>query len=389
MIYFDNAATGWPKPPEVFAAMKRCLEQEGGNPGRSGHRMAVAAETLLNAARNAAAKFFGLRDPDHCIFALNCTDALNMALKGILRPGDRVVSSVLEHNSINRPLQHLADEHGVEVRRANMTPEGAWRTDEVLSLVDAGTRMLALTHCSNVAGVVCPVEELGRALRERAEKNGKPPPLLLVDAAQTAGVVPLDLEAAGIDLLAMPGHKGLLGPPGTGMLLLGPRVSPDDFCEWREGGTGGNSAEPRQPREAPYYFEGGTPNTVGAAGLLAGLEFLAGRGPEEILRHERRLIARLIAGLRDDGRFTLSGTTDAERKVGVLSINIRGREPAELATLLDQAFGIAVRAGLHCAPLIHKAFGTFPAGAVRLSPGYFNTAEEVDAVLAALREIAG
>lgn len=383
MIYFDNAATSYPKPPEVFAAMQRFMTQAGGNPGRSGHRMATGAETMIIEARQAVARFFGLGDPRRCIFTLNGSDALNMALKGVLRHGDHVVTSSLEHNSVNRPLQRMADEGQIAFERVRATPDGAWTVEDVLKSIQPKTRLVALTHCPNAFGVLCPVEDLGRALHDQ-----HPHVLFLVDAAQSAGVVSLDMGAANIDLLAFPGHKALFGPPGTGALLVGPLLQADDLQPWREGGTGGDSASPQQPREWPYYLEGGTPNTMGIAGLLAGIHCIQKQPPGAILAHERSLIGRMIEGLSSDPRFTLHGTTDLTRKVGALSITVKDRDPAELALILDQAFGICARPGLHCAPHAHRALGTFPAGTLRFSPGFFNTLDEADRVVQALKEIA-
>jgi cysteine desulfurase family protein len=384
LIYFDNAATSFPKPPEVFTAMASFMQELGGNPGRSGHRMATGAEAMIGECRNAVSKFFGLKNPDRCVFTLNCTDALNMAIKGALKPGDHVITTALEHNSVSRPLQQMHDGGLITLTRVVPRAEqGAWATEEILSAVTPKTRLVALTHCANVTGVINPVEELGRALRARSDSI-----LFLVDAAQSAGIVPLDMEAAQIDLLAFPGHKALYAPTGTGALLIGPRLKDGDLRAWREGGTGGDSTSPHQPAELPHHLEGGTPNTMGIAGLLAGIKFLNKQGPAKVLEHERAIVQRLIGALGDDARFTLYGTKDLARKVGALSITIKDRDNAEVASILDQAFSIAVRPGLHCAPYTHRHLGTFPTGTLRLSPGYFNTLDEADTVVAALKEIA-
>ena len=383
VIYFDNAATSYPKPPEVLEAMQRFMQDAGGNPGRSGHRMATGAEAMIVEARQAVARFFGLDDPLRCVLTLNGSDALNMAIKGILRPGNHVVTSQLEHNSVNRPLQRLADEGVISFDRAPTTADGSWEVGQVLSLIKPETRLAALTHCPNAVGVLCPVEELGRELRAR-----HPNVHFLVDAAQSAGIAPLNIETAGIDLLAFPGHKALFGPPGTGALLIGPRVKMEDWTPWREGGTGGDSASPQQPREWPYFLEGGTPNTMGIAGLLAGVRFVRELPKGSVIEHERKLIGGLIEGLRDDKRFTIHGTKDLSRRAGAVSISVAGQDPSELAVILDQAIGLCTRPGLHCAPYAHKTLGTFPVGTLRLSPGYFNTIGEVDVAVKALKEIA-
>jgi len=384
MIYFDNAATSWPKPPEVFDAMNEFMRELGGNPGRSGHRMATGAEAMICEARNAVSKFFGLVDPMRCVFTLNCTDALNMALKGLLKQGDHVITTALEHNSISRPLQQMAEDGFIQLTR--VIPEaaqGEWAVEEITRELRPETRMVALTHCANVTGVINPVEALGKALRAANDRT-----LLLVDAAQPAGIVPIEMEKGNIDLLAFPGHKALYAPTGTGALLIGPRVDAENMSCWREGGTGGDSTSPLQPIELPHRLEGGTPNTMGIAGMLAGVRFLKKQGPEKILEHERAIIQRLMGALEADGRFTIYGSRDLSRKVGVLSITIKDRDNAEVASILDQAFEVAVRPGLHCAPYTHRHLGTFPTGTVRLAPGYFSTLDEADVVIKARKSIA-
>ena len=384
MIYFDNAATSWPKPPEVFEAMNEFMRELGGNPGRSGHRMATGAEAMIGECRNAVSKFFGLNDPNRCIFTLNCTDALNIAMKGVLRQGDHVITTALEHNSISRPLQQMSEDGFIELTR--VFPEadpGAWTVEEIVGELRPDTRLVALTHCANVTGVINPIEALAKALHAANDKV-----LLLVDAAQSAGIVPIEMEKSGIDMLAFPGHKALYAPTGTGVLLIGPRVDAENMACWREGGTGGDSTSPLQPEELPHRLEGGTPNTMGIAGMLAGVRFLKRQGPEKILAHERAIVQKMIGALGDDQRFKIYGTRDIARKVGALSITIKDRDNAEVAGILDQAFEIAVRPGLHCAPYMHKLLGTFPTGTLRLAPGFFTTLEETDTVIAALKSIA-
>ena len=384
MIYFDNAATSFPKPPEVFESMVKFMQELGGNPGRSGHRMATGAEAMVGECRNAVSKFFGLSDPNRCIFTMNCTDALNMAIKGVLKPGDHVVTTALEHNSISRPLQQMADDGVIALTRVVPAAEqGAWQADEIVRAVTPKTRLVALTHCANATGVVNPVAELGKALRAASDKI-----VYLVDAAQTAGVVPIDMATANIDLLAFPGHKALFAPTGTGALLIGPRFRSEELHCWREGGTGGDSTSPHQPPELPHKLEGGTPNTMGIAGLLAGVRFLNRQAPGKVIEHERAILKRLIDAFSSDKRFTIYGTKDVSRKTGVLSMTVKDRDNAEMASILDQAFSVASRPGLHCAPYTHRHLGTFPTGTLRLSPGYFSTLEETDQVIKALFEIA-
>jgi cysteine desulfurase family protein len=380
MIYLDNAATSHPKPEAVYAAMDRCAREVGANPGRSGHRMAVQAEGEIAVARRAVAALLGGRDPLRLIFTLNATDALNMAIKGILRRGDHVVTTVLEHNSVSRPLTQLEKDGVITVTRVKPSDEGVIDPDDITQAMSGATRLVAMAHASNVLGAVHPIEPIGRAVRERGK-------LLLVDAAQSAGVVPLDIERGGIDLLAFAGHKGLLGPTGTGGLYVGERA---ELRPWREGGTGGSSAEPLQPEGFPHHLEAGTPNTAGIAGLAAGARYVAERGVESLGAHERQLALRLWEALADDNRIDLHGPAPmpAAPRTGVVSLQVRGHEPEEVAAILDTSFSIAVRAGLHCAPGAHRFLDTFPSGTVRVSPGPFNTIEEIDALVAALREIA-
>lgn len=377
MIYLDNAATSFPKPPEVPQAMADFLARSAGNPGRSGHALALAAQSAVAETRRLLASLFGVRDPTRIAFALNTTDALNMALWGLLRPGDRVVTTSVEHNAVVRPLTALA-ERGVAVARVPCAPDGTLDLDDLSHALDAGpTRLVAMTHASNVCGTILPVREAARLAHEHGAA-------LLVDAAQTAGVLPIDVSEMEIDLLAFPGHKGLLGPTGTGGLYVSPKVR---LSPLRQGGTGTHSEEERQPEEMPEALEAGTVNTVGIAGLGAAVRVLERWGMANIQAHEARLTARLLAGLEDLKGVKVQGTTDPRRRVAVVSLTMQGWEPVDLGAALDSSFGIAVRPGLHCAPLAHRTLGTYPRGAVRLSPGCLTTEGDVDQALAALCEL--
>jgi len=395
VIYFDNAATSFPKPPEVGKAMARFLAEDAANPGRAGHRMAVKAEGMLDDARLKLARLFNIADSHRVIFTMNGTDALNIAIKGVLQqqitPGKRpgVVTTVLEHNSVSRPLQALADRGDINLTRVGCDREGLVDPASIGAAIDGDTALVVITHASNVMGTIQDAAAVGRLCREKDV-------LFLLDAAQTAGVAPIDVEAMSIDLLALPGHKSLLGPTGIGALYVGPRCpGPSEradasrFAPWREGGTGGDSATPTQPALLPYYLEGGTPNTVGVAGLVAGIDHVLERGMGNTLAHEQALIAALIERFADDPRFTIYGTHDASRRVGTLSLNLADYEASDVGSILDDSFEIAVRPGLHCSPYAHRALGTFPDGAVRISPGPFNTAEQLDQLIEALDQIAG
>jgi cysteine desulfurase / selenocysteine lyase len=383
MIYLDNAATSFPKPEAVYRGMDAFVRAAGANPGRSGHRRAVEAEAMIDETRRLLARLFGAPRPERVVFGHNATDALNMALKGVLRPGDHVITSVLEHNSVNRPLNQLERDGLITVTRLSATIAHLIDADAVAAAWSAKTRLVAVTHASNVTGTIQPIREIGQIARERGG-------LLLVDAAQSAGAVPIDVEADMIDLLAFTGHKGLLGPTGTGGLVVGERA---DVLPWRLGGTGGDSSDPLQPSELPYRLEGGTPNVFGLAGLREGLRVVLEQGVETILAHERGLLTAFLKELRRPESFSFYGAAEAflerggENRVGLLSFNVAGFSPAELAALLDQHFDIAVRSGLDCAPYAHRHLGTFPDGAVRVSVGLLTTAEDVLGAAAALNEI--
>ena len=379
MIYLDNAATSFPKPPAVAESIVDFLEHSAGNPGRSGHALAIAAQTVVASTRSQLAALFRVPDPARIVFALNATDALNIALWGLLRPGDRVVTTSIEHNAVARPLHAMA-ERGIEVTRVACAPDGTLDLDDLDRALRSGpVRLVVMCHASNVVGTILPAHEAA----QRAHEHGA---LFLLDAAQTAGVLPIDVLEMGLDLLAFPGHKALLGPTGTGGLYVAPgvRLSP-----LRQGGTGTRSEEERQPEELPAALESGTVNTVGIAGLGAALRYLQQRGQRAIRAHEVALTARLIDGLMDIPGLRIHGTGDPARQVATVSLSLEGWEPVDVAAVLDSSFGIAVRSGLHCAPQAHRTLGTYPRGTVRLSPGCFTTDDDVDQALAALGKLAG
>ena len=380
MIYLDNAATSFPKPEPVYLALDRFARTQLANPGRSGHRMATEAERTLDDARHALNRFFNGEDPKRWVFTLNCTDALNIAIKGTVKPGDHVITSDLEHNSVSRPLRAL-EHQGVITLTRLAADRGYIDPDAVKRAITPATSLVALTHASNVLGTVQPIEAIAAIVREAGA-------LFLVDAAQSAGVVPIDLKATPIDLLAFPGHKALYGPTGTGALYVGPRAKPR---AWREGGTGGDSKSEIQPDLMPYFLEGGTPNVLGVAGLAAGIAWVEGRGAEANRRHEVELLQPVVDWVEAsaDG-WKVAGRWDPATHVGALSLIVPDPDifpSQDLALALDSSFDIAVRAGLHCAPYAHRALGTFPDGTLRLSPGPFNTAGEIEAFLAALTGI--
>ncbi len=374
-VYLDNASTSWPKPRRVIDEMVRFLAEEGGSPGRGGHRMAVGAERIVREVRVKLARLIHADDPNRIIHCFNGTDALNIALKGSLREGDHVVCTQLDHNSVSRPLEAMVARKFITLTRVPVGGDGCVDPDSIRGAITLETRLVTTVHASNVTGILQPVAEIGGVTREREL-------LFLVDAAQTAGVVDIDVEAMNIDLLAFPGHKSLLGPSGTGVLYVGKRAEIGPF---REGGTGAESSNPMQPKELPTRLEAGTHNTVGLAGLNAALD---GLNPTQALAHEGRFIERLIRGLEDSDKVRIFGDAPPSHRVGLLSLWIDGISPVDAAAILDETFGIAVRAGLHCAPHAHRALGTFPDGTIRVSPGWNTTEAEMDQLIAALREIA-
>lgn len=381
MIYFDNAATSWPKPPSVSQAMVHYMEEVGANPGRAAHCRAVDAGRIVYAAREAVAKLFSARDPLHVVFGHNVTDALNLALSGYLRPGDHVVTTGVEHNSVMRPLRAL-ERGGVALTVVPCAPDGTLEPDDVAAAVRPETAMIAVNHASNVVGTILPVAEIGRIARQYGT-------LLLVDAAQTGGAYSLDMQADQVDLLAFTGHKSLYGPMGTGGLIIGDRVVIDRLEPLRRGGTGSRSEEEEQPQFLPDMCESGTPNTVGLAGLEAGVCWVLDRGVENIRSEEVVLTQLLIDALLDIPGVTVYGGLDASRQTATVLFNIDGMAPSEVGLRLDEEHGILCRVGLHCSPAAHRTVGTFPDGGVRFALGAFNTSDEVHAAAEAVRQLAG
>ncbi|MBS3919514.1 MAG: aminotransferase class V-fold PLP-dependent enzyme [Deltaproteobacteria bacterium] len=379
MIYFDNAATSWPKPPEVKEAMVRFMDEIGANPGRSGHLLSIEAARIIYEAREALSTLFNVKDPSRIVFTLNATESINLALKGMLRPGDHIVTSSMEHNSVMRPLRHL-EKKGIALSVVPCFQDGTLDPKELEKQVQPATKMIILNHASNVTGTLLPIREVGRIARERHL-------LFLVDAAQTAGAYPIDVEKDGVDLLAFTGHKSLYGPQGTGGLVIGENVNIQDLTPLKHGGTGSRSEFEEQPDFLPDRFESGTPNAVGIAGLLAGARFVLKQGVESIRRHESQLIEKLIEGFKDIPQITLYGPEETKDRIATLSFNIQNLSPSEVASLLEEEFGILCRPGLHCAPSAHKTIGTFPKGTVRFSLSTFTSDGEVKQSIEAVRHL--
>jgi cysteine desulfurase family protein len=376
MIYLDNAATSFPKPESVYQAVDHFNRHIGANPGRSGYATAREAARIVSDTRGLLARLFHVDDPDQVIFTLNATEALNLGLKGLLQPGDHVVTTVTDHNSVLRPIRSLVDRGQVSATWVECDTAGRVDPDAIGAALRPDTRLVCITHASNVTGAIHDIEAISKIVH----RNGT---LLMVDAAQTAGCLPIDAELMQIDLLAFTGHKGLLGPQGTGGLYIKAGI---EIQPLREGGTGSQSSSDRQPEKMPDRFEGGTHNTPGLAGLNAGVRFVLDTGIEAIREHEEDLTARLLTHLGSIRSIRLYGPPVGERRAGIVSFTMEGWPPLNLAHLLASGFDIATRSGMHCAPLIHRFLGT-ETGTVRASFSYLNTAEDVDACCDALDRI--
>lgn len=376
MIYLDNAATTWPKPQETVAAMEECMRTAGANPGRGGHEMSLAAGRIILETREAVANLFNIEDPAQVIFCGNATEALNLGLKGLLKPGDHVITSSMEHNATARPLHVLAGA-GVEVTEIQCNEHGVLDPDHISKAIKATTKLIAVVHASNVTGTILPIEEIGQIARNSGVR-------FLVDAAQTAGYLDIDVAKMNIDLLAFTGHKSLYGPQGTGGLFIRPGLI---LMPLFQGGTGSKSESLEQPEDMPDRYESGTPNTPGIAGLGAGIRYIKSRGLDRIRTHEQGLLSRLIDGLKQMKKIEIYGLANPSKQVPVVSINIKGQDSSEIAFALDRVFHIACRSGLHCAPAAHKTIGTLDRGTVRFSLSLFNTANEIDKTLEALSQV--
>jgi len=374
--YLDNAATSWPKPEAVYRAVDHFMREVGATPGRAGHWREEEARCIADEARAALARLFHAPDPQGVAFTMNGTQAINMALKGIVKPGDHVVTSSIEHNAMWRPLKAL-ERREVSVTIAPSAPDGTLDPADVEAGLRPNTRLVAMLHGSNVLGTVLPIAEVGRI----AHRHGVP---VLVDAAQTAGAYPIDMEAMHVDLLAFAGHKGLYGPHGTGGLVVRPGVALET---WVQGGSGVESAREAMPEALPARLEAGTQNAAGIAGLLAGVRFVLEEGVERIRAHEMALAGLLIQEMQEIPGVVVLGPRDPARRTAVVSVTVEGHSPDQLAAVLDQVFDVATRAGLHCAPQAHRVAGTLECGALRLSPGYLTTAEEIHYAAEALRDV--
>lgn len=378
MIYLDYAATSGKKPDEVYTASDHALREVSGNPGRSGHKVSLAAGGIVSEARLLTSRLFHAESMETIAFGVNTSEALNLGIYGIVRPGDHVITSSLEHNSVARPLEHLKDD-GVEVTKIKADLTKGVDPEEVEAAIKDNTRLVVMTHVSNVTGTINDIAAIGDVCRRHGVT-------FLVDAAQSAGVRTIDVQAMKIDMLAFPGHKCLYGPQGTGGLYISPQV---DLKPLIVGGTGTQSELLHQPTSRPERYESGTLNTPGLAGLAKGVDFILKTGIDAIAQKEHELMSRLMEGVKEYDNIKIWGPQTADNRGAVLSITIDDTEPQDVSIFLDQIFDIAVRSGLHCAPYAHETLGTLDkGGTVRISPGYFTTMEEIEACIEALGIIA-
>ena len=377
-IYLDSGATSWPKPQKVIDEMMRALTEYGANPGRGAYNMALQASMTVFQARQLLTDFFNGSNSQRMILTANTTDGLNMAIHGLLTAGDHVLYSPLEHNAAWRPLMTMARDNGIDAEMIEPDQYGRISAAQVEKQLKPNTKMVVCAHASNITGTIQPIAEIGEAVRRHDL-------LFLVDAAQSAGILPIDIEAMKIDLLAAPGHKSLYGPMGTGFLYVGERAS--HIRPIKQGGTGSRSLESYQPESFPDRLECGTVNLPGVAGLKAAIEYINEQGAEKIMQDLADKTQYLLKGLSQIENVIIYGPPAGEPRTSLVAVNVAGLSSNELALVLDKEYNIAVRAGFHCAPLGHTVMGTLDAGAVRFGLGRATTYEELDFVINAMKEI--
>lgn len=379
IIYFDNAATSWPKPDSVIIAMNEYNATVGASPGRSGHTQAIEAGTIVNDTRELLADLFNIPGLFQIAFTKNATESLNIALYGYLKPGDHVITTGMEHNSVMRPLRHL-EEQGLELTVIPCSARGELDPATVNPAIKPNTKAIVMTHASNVTGTIMPLTEIGKISRDHGLS-------FIIDAAQSAGALPINVQDMNIDMLAFTGHKALYGPQGTGGLYIRKGLD-EQISPLMRGGTGSKSEHEEQPEFMPDKFESGTPNTIGLAGLKAGVEFILETGLDTIRAREISHTKQFIDGIRQIQGVTLYGPDRPEDRTAVASFNIKGIDPSEAALAFDEDYNIMSRPGLHCAPAAHRTIGTFPVGTNRFSFGYFNTEEQIEEGINAIEKLA-
>jgi cysteine desulfurase family protein len=377
VIYLDNAATSFPKPSRVYDEVLRCMSGYCANPGRGGHFMSIASGKAVMETREIICSFFQIKNPMQLCFTKNATEALNIAIKGCLKKGGHAITTSMEHNSVIRPLKELERNPGVELTIVKGNEKGEVNTADFNYNIKSNTKMIICTLSSNVNGVILPVKEIGKIAREKSV-------MFLVDASQGAGTIDIDVEKMNIDMLAFPGHKGLLGPQGTGGLYVGEGLEPEPLMQ---GGTGSNSENIYQPEFMPDFLESGTLNTPGIVGLGYGIEFINGFGLENIRQYKHELIKKFHSGIAELEQIKEYNLTDIDKNSGIIALNFEEMDCAEVSYILDKEYGIATRSGLHCAPLAHETLGTLKLGVVRFSVGCFNTFEEINKTVDALKNI--
>lgn len=374
-VYLDNAATSYPKPDCVIKAMRGYFKNIGANCGRSAYKSAQETSRLVFETRESIAKLVGVKDSSRIVFTANATEGINTAILGSVKEGDEVITTSMEHNSVMRPLRFLEKEGKIRLEVIKCSEKGELDPDDIKNKITKKTRMVVCTSASNVVGTIMPIREVGKIVKEKGV-------LFLVDAAQTIGNLPIDVKKDNIDMLAFSGHKGLMGPQGTGCLYIGEGGNPVPL---RFGGTGSKSECEFIPEFLPDKYESGTPNTIGIIGLGAGVDFVLKKGVESIKERNQKLTKFLLDELKKIDNVIIYGVQDCLKQTSVISFNVKGKRPSDVGEMLDKKYGIAVRCGLHCSPIAHKTMGTFPEGTIRVSTGWFNTKEEVEYFINAIK----
>lgn len=377
MIYLDNAATTYPKPEKVYDSIMDCMKNYCANPGRAGHKLAMRAAREIYDARENIAKLFNIDNPMNVIFTNNATDSLNLAIKGVVKSGDHIITTSMEHNSVIRPIKSL-ENHGVENTIVQCDKEGFLNIEDLKKAIKSNTKLIVTTHASNVVGTLIDIKAIGEVAKEHNL-------LYLVDASQTAGVYDINVSDINVDMIAAPGHKCLLGPQGTGILYIREGLNVNIL---KEGGTGSKSEDLFQPDLVPDKYEAGTHNTPGIVGLNEGVKFVLEKGIDNIRNHEEKLCEYMLNKLEEVPNIIVYGTKDSKKRAAVIAINIGNMDSGEITFLLDSQYQIATRSGIHCSPLAHQTLGTLEQGVVRFSLGYFNTESDIDEAIRALIEIA-
>ena len=376
MIYLDNAATTYPKPEKVYEAIMDCMKNYCANPGRAGHKLAMRAAREIYDARENIAKLFNIDNPMNIVFTNNATDSLNLAIKGVVKTGDHIITTSMEHNSVIRPIKAL-EKHGIKNTIVQCDKDGFLCIEDLKKAIKENTKLIVTTHASNVVGTLLDIKQIGEVAKEHNI-------LYLVDASQTAGVYDINVKDVNVDMIAAPGHKCLLGPQGTGILYIKEGLNVNIL---KEGGTGSKSEDLFQPELTPDKYEAGTHNTPGIVGLNEGIKFILEKGIDNIRIHEEELCKYMLEKLEEVPNIVIYGPKDSKKRAAVIAINIGNMDSGEITFLLDSEYQIATRSGIHCSPLAHQTLGTLEQGVVRFSLGYFNTKNEIDEAIKALKEI--